>query len=213
MSTSFQEQQSKLTRSCWTCFSRGWSRSTSEQVEHNKHSIRQGKKDAVDLAAANYLEFLKEGRKAILEDAVILQDKYPKHRIFNLPCFKLPQNDSTWGSTEAEKRIVQSFQHILCLTQIGTDNDQLLPQLLKLNTKRRNCSNGNGAKIHFMCTTRLHLTQQDIPVSSILQFLVTSSPADLCTITFPFKVWKSALRVRLSFCCNSVIQSSSLRPF
>ena len=114
-----------------------------------------------------------------------------------------------WG----RKRIVQSFQHNLCLTKIGTDNDQLLPQLLKLNTKRRHCSNGNGVKIHFMCTTRLHLTQQDIPVSSILQFLVTSSPADLCTITFPFKVWKSALRVPLSFCCNSVIQSSSLRPF
>ncbi|KAL0054133.1 hypothetical protein WJX82_004373 [Trebouxia sp. C0006] len=80
-----------------------------EQVEHNKHSIRQGEKDAVDLAAAHYLEFLKEGRKAILEDAAILQDKYPKHRIFNLPCFKLPQNDSArtalqqkWAEYKAE---------------------------------------------------------------------------------------------------------------
>jgi len=78
-------------------------------VQHNKHSIRQGEKDAVDLAAANYLEFLKEGRKAILEDAAILQDKYPKHRIFNLPCFKLPQDDSArtalqkkWAEYKAE---------------------------------------------------------------------------------------------------------------
>lgn len=63
----------------------------------------------MDLAAANYLEFLKEGRKAILEDAAILQDKYPKHRIFNLPCFKLPQDDSArtalqkkWAEYKAE---------------------------------------------------------------------------------------------------------------
>ncbi len=78
-------------------------------MQHNKHSIRQGKKDAMDLAAANYLEFLKKGRKAILEDAAILQDKYPKHRIFNLPCFKLPQNYSArtalqkkWAEYKAE---------------------------------------------------------------------------------------------------------------
>ena len=78
-------------------------------MQHNKHSIRQGERDAVDLAAANYLEFLKEGRKAILEDAAILQDKYPKHRIFNLPCFKLPQSDSArtalqkkWAEYKAE---------------------------------------------------------------------------------------------------------------
>ena len=52
-------------------------------MQHNKQTIRQGENDAVDLAAANYLEFLKEGRKAILEDAAILQDKYPKHRMFS----------------------------------------------------------------------------------------------------------------------------------
>jgi hypothetical protein len=37
----------------------------------------------IALAGANYLEFLKEVRKAILEDAAILQDKYPKHNFQN----------------------------------------------------------------------------------------------------------------------------------
>ena len=40
------------------------------------------------MAAANFLEFLKEGRSVILQDAAILQDQYPGHRLFKLPYFR-----------------------------------------------------------------------------------------------------------------------------
>ena len=59
-------------------------------MQDNLHYVQEQDKDAVDMAAANYLEFLKEGRRVILEDASILQEQYPDHRIFKLPCFRLP---------------------------------------------------------------------------------------------------------------------------
>ena len=57
-------------------------------LQDNLHYVQTQDKDAVDKAAANFLEFLKEGRSVILQDAAILQD--PAHRIFKLPCFRLP---------------------------------------------------------------------------------------------------------------------------
>lgn len=44
----------------------------------------------MDKAAVNYLTFLCEGRRVILEDTAVLQDIYPKHRLFKLPCFQMP---------------------------------------------------------------------------------------------------------------------------
>ena len=58
-------------------------------TQDNLHYVETKEKDSVDLAAANFLEFLKEGRSVILQDAAILQDQYPNHRLFNLPCFRL----------------------------------------------------------------------------------------------------------------------------
>ena len=58
-------------------------------MQDNLHYVEIKEKDSVDLAAANFLEFLKEGRSVILQDAAILQDQYPNHRLFNLPCFRL----------------------------------------------------------------------------------------------------------------------------
>ena len=59
-------------------------------AQDNLHYVQQGEANSVDRAAANYLEFLKEGRSVILEDTGILQDQDPGHRIFKLPCFQLP---------------------------------------------------------------------------------------------------------------------------
>lgn len=47
-------------------------------------------KKRVDKAAVNYMTFLCEGRSVILEDTAILQDMYPTHRLFKLPCFQMP---------------------------------------------------------------------------------------------------------------------------
>lgn len=58
-------------------------------MQDNLHYVETQDKDSVDMAAANFLEFLTEGRGVILQDAAILQDQYPNHRLFNLPCFRL----------------------------------------------------------------------------------------------------------------------------
>jgi len=54
----------------------------------------KGEKFKVDKAAVNYLNFLCKGRRGILEDTAVLQDKYPKHKLFNLPCFQEPTDGS-----------------------------------------------------------------------------------------------------------------------
>lgn len=46
------------------------------------------------MAATNYLHFLKEGRKIILQDAALLQDRFPQYKLFNMPCFKSPPPNS-----------------------------------------------------------------------------------------------------------------------
>ena len=76
-----------------------------ENLEHQQ----QGNKDSIDLAAENYLEFLKEGRSVILQDTAILQDQYPEHRLFRLPCFRLPAHptqastlQNVWAEYKAE---------------------------------------------------------------------------------------------------------------
>ena len=78
-------------------------------MQHNMHNANGGKKSEVDLAARNFLEFLAEGRQVILEDAALLQDEYPQHRLFNLPCFKMPADGSLgtplqqkWAAFKAE---------------------------------------------------------------------------------------------------------------
>lgn len=63
-------------------------------MQDNKGHISKGEKDDVDQAAANYLYFLQEGRKIILQDAAILQDTFPNHKLFKLPCFKSPPTGS-----------------------------------------------------------------------------------------------------------------------
>ena len=62
-------------------------------MQDNLVNCSQGNKAAIDMAAANYLGFLTEGRKVILEDAAILQDRYPEHRLFKMSCFRLPVDD------------------------------------------------------------------------------------------------------------------------
>lgn len=57
-------------------------------MQDNLHFVETQDKDSVDMAAANFLEFLTRGRSVILQDAAILQDRYPNHRLFNLPCFR-----------------------------------------------------------------------------------------------------------------------------
>ena len=59
-------------------------------------------KRKVDKAAVNYLNFLCEGRKVLLEDTAVLQDRYPKHRLFRLPCFQEPA-DGTEGTELQQK--------------------------------------------------------------------------------------------------------------
>ena len=70
---------------------------------------RQGNKTDGDQAAANYFEFLTRGRRILLEDTAILQDAYSEHRLFNLPCFKLPAEEHArtvlqqkWADYKAE---------------------------------------------------------------------------------------------------------------
>ena len=58
-------------------------------MRYNQSKDKNDKKK-VDKAAVNYLTFLCEGRRVILEDTAILQDMYPKHRLFKLPCFQMP---------------------------------------------------------------------------------------------------------------------------
>ena len=72
-----------------------------------------GKKeeDDVDLAAVNYLHFLKEGRRIILQDAALLQDTFPKHRIFNMPCFKSPPAGSP--GTELQQKWAEFKQQVI----------------------------------------------------------------------------------------------------
>ncbi|KAL0023479.1 hypothetical protein WJX79_010262 [Trebouxia sp. C0005] len=134
----------------------------SEQVEHNQHSIRQGEKDAVDLAAANYLEFLKEGRKAILEDAAILQDEYPKHRIYNLPCFKLPQNDS--ARTALQKKWAEYKAEVIAAHARSVDeNIEVEENNLCMATKNALLQQQNGhlqQKLETQRQQQLHLQQQ-----------------------------------------------------
>lgn len=78
-------------------------------MQDNLHHVVTQDKDSVDLAAANFLEFLKEGRNVILQDAAILQDQYPDHRVFNLPCFRLAAEgrqasplQQAWAAYKAE---------------------------------------------------------------------------------------------------------------
>ena len=78
-------------------------------LQRNQENDKHGQKSDVDLAAQNYLEFLAEGRRVILEDTALLQDSYPAHRLFNLPCFKLPSDGSSgtplqqkWAAYKAE---------------------------------------------------------------------------------------------------------------
>lgn len=59
-------------------------------------------KRRVDKAAVNYLNFLCQGRKVILEDTAVLQDRYPKHKLFKLPCFQEPA-DGTEGTELQQK--------------------------------------------------------------------------------------------------------------
>lgn len=59
-------------------------------MQENLGHEQQGNKDSIDLAAENYLQFLKEGRSVILQDTAVLQDRYPEHRLCRLPCFRLP---------------------------------------------------------------------------------------------------------------------------
>lgn len=78
-------------------------------MQRNIQSAGCGKKDKVDLAAQNFLEFLAEGRKVILEDVALLQDRYPRNRLFKLPYFKMPADGSPgsplqqkWAAFKAE---------------------------------------------------------------------------------------------------------------
>ena len=78
-------------------------------MQDNLHFVENKEKDSVDMAAANFLEFLKEGRSVILQDAAILQDQYPGHRLFKLPCFRLPAEgcqpsplQQAWAAYKAE---------------------------------------------------------------------------------------------------------------
>ena len=94
-------------------------------MQENLQRELQGNKDSIDLAAENYLEFLKEGRSVILQDAAILQDQYPEHRIFRLPCFRLPAHPThsstlqkVWAEYKAEvlaahARSIQENLHVL----------------------------------------------------------------------------------------------------
>ena len=78
-------------------------------MQDNLHFVENKEKDSVDMAAANFLEFLKEGRSVILQDAAILQDQYPGHRLFKLPCFRLAAEgcrpsplQQAWAAYKAE---------------------------------------------------------------------------------------------------------------
>ena len=91
---------------------------------------RQGNKTDGDQAAANYFEFLTRGRRILLEDTAILQDAYSEHRLFNLPCFKLPAEEHArtvlqqkWADYKAEViaahgRSLAVCPHV-CLWDIG----------------------------------------------------------------------------------------------
>ena len=57
-------------------------------MQDNLHHVDSQDKDTVNMAAANFLESLAQGHSVILQDAAILQDRYPNHRLFNLPCFR-----------------------------------------------------------------------------------------------------------------------------
>ena len=102
-------------------------------MQRNMHNANGGKKSEVDLAAQNFLEFLAEGRQVILEDAALLQDEYPRHRLFNLPCFKMPADGSLgtplqqkWAAFKAEviaaharsvdQNLQVSMQHLVMST-------------------------------------------------------------------------------------------------
>ena len=59
-------------------------------LKYNQSKDVKDKKKKVDKAAVNYMTFLCEGSRVILEDTAILQDLYPNHRLFKLPCFQTP---------------------------------------------------------------------------------------------------------------------------
>ena len=67
-----------------------------------KSSKDKGEKFKMDKAAGNYLGFLCKGRRVILEDTAVLQDKYPQHKLFILPYFG-KSTDGTEGTQLQQK--------------------------------------------------------------------------------------------------------------
>ena len=87
------------------------------------------KKKKVDKAVVNYMTFLCEGCRVILEDTAILQDLDPNDRLFKLPCF---QTDGQQG-TELQQKW-KSYKDAVIAAHGRTVDDHLTVCMLVLSS-------------------------------------------------------------------------------
>lgn len=94
-----------------------------------------GDKKKVDKAAYNYLNFLCQGRRVILEDVAVLQDAFPGNKLFKLPFFQDPE-DSEDPPTELQSKWKVYKQEVLAAHGRSIDDHLTVSHFIALMRKK-----------------------------------------------------------------------------